>query len=156
MIKAIYTLLALLSLVLSLLSFGNTLSSCGIGHGPPLIDFGIWITPISLLGGSVFLYLSMFLWRARLPQAPGQLKREAKLLPKKVIIFLVSFIVTIMGFFLMAAVMLALAIGTEGKMPAWISGILNALFIFLAIYAGYVVNRKLGARYRTPPERGNT
>jgi hypothetical protein len=144
MIPAIYILLALLSLAASIFFFGNACGSCGIGHSPPIISFGNWTVPLSLLGAPVFLYLSIFLWNSRHLNKAGQLRREARLLPKKFIIFLASLIVTIIAWFLLMIVVVALAIGTEGRIEGWISYFLYPLFAFVAIYFGVVVYRKLG------------
>ena len=141
MVSAVYILLALLSLAASVFCFGVLLASCA-GH-PPTSAVGMWIIPLSLLGGSVFLYLSIFLWKSRHPGKAGHLKTEAILLPKKILILVTSFIAAAVAYFLLSMVMLALAIATEGKMENWIGYVLYSLFIFVAVYVGAVVYRKL-------------
>lgn len=142
MIPAVYIFLALLSLALSILCFGNLLASCA-GH-PPTTFVGIWIIPLSLLGFAVFLNLFIFFWKMRRPVAPEQLKKEAKLLPIKATVFLVSFVVASFAFFLLMLAMLALVIVTEGKIEDWITYILYPILTLVAIYVGVVFYRKLG------------
>ncbi len=141
MVSAIYILLALISLAASIFCFGNLLASCA-GH-PSISAVGMWIIPLSLLGGSTFLYLSIFLWKSRQPQEVGNLKREAILLPKKIVIFLVSFIAATVVFLSLSLFIFGLAIATEGKIENWIGYALYALFTFAAIYVGVVIYRKL-------------
>jgi hypothetical protein len=140
--SAICIVLALLSLAVSIFCFGNLLASCS-GH-PPVTSLGIWIMPLSLLGGAVFLYLSIFSFKAKGHRAQSRGRKEAKLLPKKVCVFLASFIVAAMTYFLLSMLMLALAIGTEGTIEDWISYVLYPIFIFGSIYIGVTVYRKLG------------
>lgn len=135
-------LLALLSLAVSIFCFGNLLASCS-GH-PPTTFVGIWIIPLSLLGGSVFLYLAIFIWKLRHKERVGQLKKEARLLPMRVTVFIASFIVATIAYILLSMLMLALAIGTEGRIEDWISYVLYPLFALVAIYVGVAVYRKLG------------
>jgi hypothetical protein len=132
-------LLALLSLGLSILCFGILLISCS-GH-PPTTAIGFWILPLSLLGGTVFLYLSILSWKTRHSQAPGSLKKETRLVPRKVLIFLASFLVGTIAFFLLSMLMAWLAINTT--LPDWTSYVLYALFIVIAVCAGVAIYRRL-------------
>jgi hypothetical protein len=141
MVSVIYILLALLSLAASIFCFGNLLVSCA-GH-PPSSVVGMWIIPLSLLGGSIFLYLSIFLWKSRITGEAARSKREAILLPKRILIFLVSFIAAAVAFFLLSIVILELAIATEGKVANWIGYVLYALFTLAAVYVGALVYGKL-------------
>ena len=90
------------------------------------------------------MYLSIFLWKSRRPQEAGKLRTEARLLPKKVIIFLASFFVATIAWFLLSGVMLALTMATEGWIENWVTFFIYPLFAFLAIYIGVVVYRRLG------------
>jgi hypothetical protein len=139
MMPAVYILLALLSLALSILCFGNLLISCS-GH-PAITAVGIWIIPLSLFGGAVFLYLSIFLWKARHREASGHLKKEGRLLPKKVIVFITSFAVAAIVYFLLMLAILALALNAAVR--DWIGYVLYPLFALISIYVGVTVYRKL-------------
>jgi hypothetical protein len=132
-------LLALLSLCLCILCLGTLLFSCS-GH-PPTTAIGMWIMPLSLLGGTVFLYLTLFFWKTRRSQAPGLIKKEARLMPKKILIFLASLLVGVVAFFLLSILMVWLAVSTT--LPDWTAYVLHALFIFMAFFAGLFVYRRL-------------
>jgi hypothetical protein len=132
-------LLALLSLGLCILCFGTLLISCS-GH-LPTTAIGIWIVPLSLLGGTVFLYLSVLSWKTRRSQTPGSLKKEVRLLPRKVSIFLASFIVSTIAFFLLTGLMLWLVVNT--RLPEWTGYILYALFAAIAICVGVAIHKRL-------------
>ena len=131
--------LALLSLGLSTLCFGTLLISCS-GH-PPTTAIGFWIVPLSLLGGTVFLYLSVLSWKARRSQAPGALKKEVGLVPRKVLIFLASFLVGAIAFFLQSMLMVWLAVNTT--LPDWTSYVLHGLFTVIAICVSVGIYRRL-------------
>ena len=137
-----YILLAFLCLVVSVLCFGNLLGSCA-GH-PPITLVGVWIIPLSLLGGSIFLYLSMFFWKLRRLDKVSHLKKEAILLPKKVMTFMASFVAAIIAYFLLIIPIFLLVIPTEGWIENWLSYFLFLLLAFVAIYVGIVVYRRLG------------
>ena len=130
---------ALLSLGLSILCFGTLLISCS-GH-PPTTAIGFWIVPLSLLGGAVFLYLSVFFWKARRSQAPGSLEKEVRLVPKKVLIFLASFLVGAIAFFLLSMLMVWLAVNTT--LPDWTSYVLHGLFTVISVCVGVAIYRRL-------------
>jgi hypothetical protein len=142
MIRIIYILLGLLSLAVSIFFFGNLLASCA-GH-PTTTAFGMWIMPWSLLGGAVFLYLAIFTLKLGHKGKEWQLEREAKILPQKVIAFLVSFVLATITYILISTLMLALAIVSEGKIGDWIGFILYPLFIVGSIYIGIKVYRRFG------------
>lgn len=135
----IYILFALLSLGLSILCFGTLLISCS-GH-PPTTAIGIWIVPLSLLSGTVFLYLSGLSWKARRSQAPGVLKKEVRLAPRKVLIFLASFLLGTITLFLFQMLSVWLAVNTT--LPDWPGNVLLALFTATAVCAGIAVYRRL-------------
>ena len=145
MISVIYILLALLSLAASIFCFGNLLVSCA-GH-PPTSVVGMWIIPLSLVGGSVFLYLSLLLWKSRNAADKGRLKGEAILLPKKILIFLFSFIVAATAFFVLSLAIFAFAAATDGKIDKRLGYVLfyalYALFTVVPIYLGKAVYGKL-------------
>lgn len=135
----IFVILALLSLFLSIICFGNLLVSCA-GH-PPTTAIGMWILPVSLLGGSIFLYLALFFWKAKRRQATASLPKEARLLPKKIFIFFISFLVAGFLYFLLSGVMVFLAIKTT--MLDWMGYVIHTLFVGLAIYSGFLTYRRL-------------
>lgn len=150
----IYILLSLVSLTLSILFFGTLVASCS-GH-PPKTTVGIWIIPLSLLGAGIFFNLSIFLWRARGHQAPGLLKKEARLLPKKTFIFLCSFVAGSIAFILLSSLIYALEINT--MLPDLVGYILVALYTLIAIYIGIATYRRLTKNQRqtsqtVPPDR---
>ena len=128
----IFAILALLSLFLIIICFGYLLASCA-GH-PPTDAIGIWILPVSFLGAGTFLYLSLFFWKARRPQPVALLTKEAKSLPKKISIFLSSFLVATFSFFVLSGLIMVLAIKTT--MPDWTAYIIYPMCTGLAIYAG--------------------
>jgi hypothetical protein len=132
-------LLALLSLGLCILCLGTLLVSCS-GH-PPITAMGMWIMPLSLLGGTVFLYLSLFFWKTRRSRAPGSLKKEATWMPRKILIFLASFLVATIAFFLLSILMVWLAVNTT--LPHWTAYVFHALFIVMAVCAGLFIYRRL-------------
>ncbi len=134
----IFILLALLSLVLSIFCFGILLVSCA-GH-PPTTVIGIWILPVSLLGGGTFLYLSLFFWRTRQYEPPGILTKESKALPKKIFIFFVSFMVATITFFLLSGLIVFLAVNT--MLSDWIGYIIYALFTGVSIFAGVTTYKR--------------
>ncbi len=146
MITAVHILLAFLSLVASVFCFGNLLASCA-GHVPTTF-VGMWIIPLSLLGGSVFLYVSKVFWKMRQPDKVSDFKKEARSLHKKVGIFLISFIAATFSYFLLSSLMVTLIICTKGWLENWIGYVLLSFFVFVAIYVGIVVYRKLT---RLPP-----
>ena len=136
---AVYILFALLSLALSILCFGNLLTSCS-GH-PVITAVGIWIIPLSLFWGAVFLYLSIFIWKARHREASGHFKKEARLLSNKVIVFLASIAAATITHFLLMLAILVLAL--NAAVPDWISYVLYTLFALISICVGVEVYRKL-------------
>lgn len=75
--------------------------------------------------------------------ASQQLKKEAKLLPMKVTVFLASFIVSTSAFLVLMLAMFALVIVTAGKVEGWLSYILYPLLTLVAIYVGVVFYRKV-------------
>ena len=149
---AIYILPAILSLAFAILCFGNLLASCS-GH-PPTTAIGIWIMPLSLLGVAVFLYLSIFFWKARHPHESGLLKKEAKLLPKRVFVFFVSFVIGTIAYILLMIVMLLLAINTT--LPDWTAYVFYGLFAFIAIYVGVTVYKKFVKRFPSIQNSGES
>lgn len=132
-------LLALLSLGLSILCFGTLLISCS-GH-PLTTAIGFWIVPLSLLGGMVFLYLSVLSWKTRRSQASGSLKKEVRLVPGKVLLFLASFLAGAIAFFLLSMLMVWLAVNTT--LPDWTSYVLHALSVAIAVCAGLAIYSRL-------------
>ncbi|MCE5193912.1 MAG: hypothetical protein LLF28_00395 [Nitrospiraceae bacterium] len=137
----IYIILALLSLVLSILCFSVLIVSCS-GHPPTTI--GIWIFPVSFLGMGVFLYLTLFFWKIRRGQPLDLLHKELKLLPKKIVITIVSFMVVIFTFSLLSGLIVFLAI--KVMLPDWIGYVIYALCAGLAIYLGIITYKKLVQR----------
>ena len=138
----IYIILALLSLVLSILCFGTLLVSCS-GH-PPTTAIGIWILPASLLGAGIFLYFALFCWKARRRQSTELLTKEAKKIPKNIIIFFISFGVAAFSFFLLSGLIVFLAIKTT--MSDWMGYIIYALCTGLAVYSGVITYKRLTRR----------
>jgi hypothetical protein len=132
-------LLSLLSLGSSILCFGTLFISCS-GH-PPTTAIGFWIVPSSLLGGAVFLYLSRLFWKVRRLQAPGSLKKEVRMVPRRVLIFLASFLVGTIVFFLLSMLMVWLAVNTA--LPDWTSYMFDAMFIAMAVCAGIGAYRRM-------------
>lgn len=132
-------LLTLLSLGLSSLCFGILLISCS-GY-PPNTAIGFWIVPLSLLGGAVFLYLSALSWKTRRSQAPGALNKEVRLVPRKVLIFLASFLVGTVAFFLLSMLIFWLAVNTT--LPNWTSYVFHTLFIVVSVCVGIAIYRRL-------------
>jgi hypothetical protein len=101
----------------------------------------MWIMPLSLLGATVFLCLSIFFWKARGRQESGSLKKEAKLLPRKVFVFFVSFVIGTIVYIFLMFVMVVLVINTT--LPDWTAYVLYALSALMAIYLGVVIYKKL-------------
>ena len=137
----IYTLLSLASLAISIQCFGILLVSCS-GH-PPTTVIGMWILPVSLFCAGIFLYLSLFFWKVRQYQPPEVLKKEAKLLPKKILIFFVSFVIATVLFFLLLGLILFQKTVT---FPNWMGYVIYALCIGLGIYSGVVIYKRLTKR----------
>jgi hypothetical protein len=135
----LFILLAILSLILSIMCFGILLVSCS-GH-PPTSAIGMWILPASLLGAALFLYLALFFWKGRRWQSSNLLTKEGKLLPKKVVIFFISFVAVAFSFFLLSGLMLFLAI--KMTMSDWIGYIIYALCTGLAVYSGVIIYKRL-------------
>ena len=97
--------------------------------------------PLFLLGATVFVYLSIFFWKARNRQESGLSKKKAKLLPKRLIVFSVSFVIGAIAYLLLMLVMFSLALNTT--FPDWTAYVLYALFALMAIYLGVAVYKKL-------------
>jgi len=97
--------------------------------------------PLSLLGGSVFLYLSVFFWKAGRHQTPGLLKRESTLLPREVFMFFCSFVVGTIAFILLSLFLVVLAVKTT--LSDWTSYILYPLSIAVGVYVGVAVYKRL-------------
>ena len=135
----LFIILALVSLLLSIICFGNLLVSCA-GH-PPTTAIGIWILPVSLLGATIFLYLALFFWKTSRRQSTDSIDKEAKSLPKKIIIFIVSFLVASFLYFLLTGVIVFLAVKTT--MSDWMGYVIQALFVGLAVYSGLLTYKRL-------------
>lgn len=134
-----FIVLAIASLLLSIICFGSLLVSCA-GH-LPATAIGFWILPVSLLGATIFLYLTLFFWKASRRYTAGSIKTEAKSLPKKIAIFLVAFLVAGVFYFLLTGVMVFLAVKTT--MPDWGGYAIQALFVGLAVYSGFITYKRL-------------
>jgi hypothetical protein len=136
-------IIALLSLSIAILCFGVLFVSCA-GHPPQTITnvLGFWIFPVFLLFAGIFLYLSMFYWTALQPTK--QMDIEAKLLPKKVLIFFLSFVVASFSFFVFSSGTVFFA--TNTTLPNWTGYIINALFTCAAIYIGFVTYKKMSKK----------
>ncbi len=132
-------ILALLSLILSVLCFGVILVSCS-GH---VVGWSTaaWLIPLSLFGAWIFMYLASFFWRTRRQSSYDQFKKEAKSLPKKTAIFLISFSVTVLSFLLLSWLILLLAI--RSSMSDWVGYIFYAVFTVLAISSGVFAYKKM-------------
>ncbi len=96
---------------------------------------------MSFLGATVFVCLSILFWKARNRQESGLLKKEAKLLPKRLIVFSVSFVIGAIAYLLLMLVMFSLALNTT--FPDWTAYVLYALFALMAIYLGVAIYKKL-------------
>ena len=142
----VFILFALSSLFLSILCFGTLLASCA-GHPPATATdiIGIWILPTSLLGGGTFFYLSLFFWKARQKQPPGLLKKEANLLPRKVLIFIFSFIMASISFIFLMGLKYFEVI--ETNLTDWTIYIYYALSTGLSIYLGTTVYKKFVTKF---------
>jgi hypothetical protein len=97
--------------------------------------------PLCVLGATVFLYLSIFFWKARDRQESGLLKKEGRLLPKRVFVFFVSFVIGTIAYLLLMRVMVVLAINTT--LPGWTAYFFYALFALMTICLGVVVYKRL-------------
>jgi len=135
----IYVLLALLALALSVVCFGNLLVSCS-GH-PLTTAIGVWIIPASLFGGTLFLCLSIFFWKSRRRQELGLLRRNARLLTKKVLVLCASITAGTIAFILLTLVMVVLPI--QEDLPSWTPYALCVLFALIAAYLAVIVYRGL-------------
>jgi membrane associated rhomboid family serine protease len=118
------SLLAVLSLLISMWCFGVLLVSCS-GH-PPYTAIGIWILPVSALGGGAFFYLAMIL------------------LPKKTFAFFISLVVVTVSIFVFSLIKAELTLYVE--MPDWVGYVIKVFGLVVAIVLGILTYRKFSKR----------
>lgn len=135
----VFAILAILSLVVCVLSWGTLLRSCS-GH-PPNTIIGGWILPASLLGAGLFLYLPSLFWRMRLPDQEYSVVKEAFQIAKKFLVFFISFIAITLSFFIFTQLILYMVLNTS--MPNWVLYVMYALEAVLSLYIGAITYRAL-------------
>jgi len=92
-------------------------------------------------GRYVFLISVPIFWKIRHSQAPALLAKEARPMPRKILIFLASFLVGTTVYFLLSILMVEVAVNTT--LPAWTGYVLYSLSIVMAVCVGVVIYRLL-------------
>jgi hypothetical protein len=96
--RAVYLLLAVLCLAASLVCLAALLVSCS-GHSPKTI-LGNWLGPLSLLGLALFFNFGLSLFKKGSHPNAVSLRDDAIVLPRKVLIFIPSFLAATLTLFL--------------------------------------------------------
>ena len=142
--SVVFIFLALFSLALSLLCFVVNLASCS-GHVPELNKV-LWMIPLSLLGGILFLYLFYFLWSARLPGASMNILTSRSIIFKKMLALFLSFLVACS--ITDGLMRIGKKIGVDFGDSDWRQSYYNSFAMLASILVASIVYRKIVKKFK--------